>query len=45
MNITDQVYSAADSANQDRAQAIRDSLRDAIVDRRLAPGTKLSEGE
>src|SRR5882724_9787626 len=45
MNIADQNYSAADSANQDRAQAIRDNLRDAIVDRRLAPGTKLSEGE
>ncbi|WP_214471724.1 GntR family transcriptional regulator [Mesorhizobium sp. dw_380] len=45
MNIADQIYSAADSANQDRAQAIRDNLRDAIVDRRLAPGTKLSEGE
>ncbi|PDQ19445.1 GntR family transcriptional regulator [Mesorhizobium sanjuanii] len=44
MNIADQIYSA-DSANQDRAQAIRDNLRDAIVDRRLAPGTKLSEGE
>ena len=29
----------------DRAQLIRDSLRDAIVDRRLGPGTKLSEGE
>ena len=45
MNIADQIYSATDSANQDRAQAIRDNLRDAIVDRRLAPGTKLSEGE
>ncbi|KPF41143.1 GntR family transcriptional regulator [Rhizobium sp. AAP43] len=30
---------------EDRARAIRDSLRDAIVDRRLAPGTKLSEAE
>ncbi|MCD2182967.1 GntR family transcriptional regulator [Rhizobium sp. GN54] len=30
---------------EDRAQSIRDSLRDAIVDRRLAPGTKLSEAE
>ena len=45
MNIADQIYSATDSATQDRAQAIRDQLRDAIVDRRLAPGTKLSEGE
>src|SRR6478609_12070490 len=45
MNIADQIYSATDSANQDRAQAIRDNLRNAIIDRRLAPGTKLSEGE
>lgn len=29
----------------DRTQAIRDHLRDAIVDRRLAPGTKLTEAE
>ncbi|SIQ24418.1 transcriptional regulator, GntR family [Rhizobium sp. RU20A] len=27
------------------AQSIRDALRDAIVDRRLAPGTKLTEGD
>jgi hypothetical protein len=45
MNIADQTFPAVDSANEDRAQAIRDQLRDAIVDRRLAPGTKLSEGE
>ncbi|MER9598347.1 GntR family transcriptional regulator [Mesorhizobium sp. M0244] len=45
MNIADQTFPAIDSANEDRAQAIRDQLRDAIVDRRLAPGTKLSEGE
>ena len=30
---------------EDRTQTIRDQLRDAIVDRRLAPGTKLSEAE
>ena len=30
---------------EDRAATIRDHLRDAIVDRRLAPGTKLSEAE
>ena len=30
---------------EDRSQAIRDHLRDAIVDRRLAPGAKLSEAE
>ncbi|THV25771.1 GntR family transcriptional regulator [Peteryoungia ipomoeae] len=34
-----------ESQQEDRARAIRDSLRDAIVDRRLAPGTKLSEAE
>lgn len=34
-----------DATQEDRAQAIRDTLRDAIVDRRLAPGTKLSEAE
>lgn len=33
------------SEADDRAQLIRDALRDAIVDRRLGPGTKLSEGE
>jgi DNA-binding GntR family transcriptional regulator len=32
-------------AGEDRAMTIRDHLRDAIVDRRLAPGTKLSEAE
>lgn len=32
-------------AAEDRTQAVRDRLRDAIIDRRLAPGTKLSEGE
>ena len=30
---------------EDRAAMIRDHLRDAIVDRRLAPGTKLNEAE
>jgi DNA-binding GntR family transcriptional regulator len=30
---------------EDRALAIREQLRDAIIDRRLAPGTKLSEAE
>lgn len=30
---------------EDRATMIRDHLRDAIVDRRLAPGTKLNEAE
>src|SRR5215217_6100942 len=45
MNIADQTFAAVDGVNEDRAQAIRDQLRDAIVDRRLAPGTKLSENE
>ena len=45
MNVADQNFAAADGINEDRAQAIRDQLRDAIVDRRLAPGTKLSENE
>lgn len=35
----------AETQPEDRARAIRDALRDAIVDRRLAPGTKLSEAE
>ncbi|MCM2294041.1 GntR family transcriptional regulator [Allorhizobium sp. BGMRC 0089] len=39
------VSSASDPHQEDRAQAIRDCLRDAIIDRRLAPGTKLSEAE
>jgi DNA-binding GntR family transcriptional regulator len=45
MNVADQNFAAVDGVNEDRAQAIRDQLRDAIVDRRLAPGTKLSEAE
>ncbi len=41
-----QFTSTLDAANSDdRAGAIRDHLRDAIVDHRLAPGTKLSEVE
>ena len=31
--------------SEDRAMAIREQLRDAIIDRRLAPGTKLNETE
>lgn len=38
-------FALPDSEPDDRAQLIRDHLRDAIVDRRLGPGTKLSEGE
>ncbi len=33
------------ASGEDRALAIREQLRDAIIDRRLAPGTKLSEAE
>lgn len=44
MNIVEKV-ATIDQSQEDRAQAIRDSLRDAIVDRRLAPGAKLSEAE
>jgi DNA-binding GntR family transcriptional regulator len=33
------------AGGEDRAGAIREQLRDAIIDRRLAPGTKLSEAE
>lgn len=42
MNIHDQI---ALTAGEDRSLAIRDALRNAIVDRRLAPGTKLTESE
>jgi DNA-binding GntR family transcriptional regulator len=45
MNVVDRNRNAADSKEEDRVQAIRDRLRDAIVDRRLAPGAKLSESE
>ena len=44
MNIAEKDISA-DQSQEDRAQSIRDALRDAIVDRRLAPGAKLSESE
>lgn len=37
--------SPATAPADDRTMAIREHLRDAIVDRRLAPGTKLSEVE
>lgn len=43
MSVTQQNFTAVEG--EDRAQAIRDQLRDAIVDRRLAPGVKLSEVE
>ena len=36
---------AVDATIEDRSLLIRESLRNAIIDRRLAPGTKLSESE
>ena len=44
MTLADQTF-APPLVAEDRAMMIRDHLRDAIVDRRLAPGTKLSEAE
>jgi DNA-binding GntR family transcriptional regulator len=44
MKITDFPF-APTLAGEDRAVSIREQLRDAIIDRRLAPGTKLSEAE
>lgn len=44
MTLADQSFAALPAA-EDRAMMIRDHLRDAIVDRRLAPGTKLNEAE
>ena len=35
----------ADDTAETGAQQIRDAIRDAIVERRLSPGTKLSEGD
>ncbi|MCO6187739.1 GntR family transcriptional regulator [Rhizobium sp. L1K21] len=45
MNIAFEKQTGLDAHQEDRARAVRDELRDAIVDRRLAPGTKLSEAE
>lgn len=44
MTITDYPFAAA-TPGEDRAMSIREQLRDAVIDRRLAPGTKLSEAE
>ena len=44
MNLVEKT-AVIDPSQEDRAQSIRDSLRDAIVDRRLAPGAKLAEAE
>ena len=43
--LQDKIGTLEDTNGEDRAQAIRDALRDAIVDRRLVPGTKLAEIE
>lgn len=43
MNIQNDV--TVEAAGEDRSLAIRDALRNAIIDRRLAPATKLTEGE
>jgi DNA-binding GntR family transcriptional regulator len=45
MKLSSKAALSMDAHQEDRAQAIRDALRDAIVDRRLTPGTKLSEAE
>ena len=44
MNISEKII-FTDSNPEDRSLAIREALRNAIIDRRLAPGTKLSEAE
>lgn len=44
MSIADYPF-APIAGGEDRALAIREQLRDAIIDRRLAPGTKLNEAE
>lgn len=44
MNISEKIV-FTDSNPEDRSLAIREALRNAIIDRRLAPGTKLSENE
>lgn len=44
MTIADYPFAPA-TGSEDRAMHIRDQLRDAIIDRRLGPGTKLSEAE
>lgn len=44
MIISDSI-TVSDPSAEDRSLAIREALRNAIIDRRLAPGTKLSESE
>jgi DNA-binding GntR family transcriptional regulator len=44
MSLSDYPFAAA-TGSEDRATGIREQLRDAIIDHRLAPATKLSEAE
>lgn len=44
MHISEKII-FTDSNPEDRSLAIREALRNAIIDRRLTPGTKLSESE
>ncbi len=44
MNISENI-TFPEASQEDRSLAIREALRNAIIDRRLAPGTKLSESE
>ncbi len=44
MSISEKLF-ISETSQEDRSQAIRESLRNAIIDRRLTPGTKLSENE
>lgn len=45
MTQIESLLSADDAPSNDRALVIREALKEAIIDRRLAPGTKLSEAE
>lgn len=44
MNISEKI-TFTETPSEDRSLAIREALRNAIIDRRLAPGAKLSENE
>lgn len=45
MTLTDQTPAPNDRPSEDRAQVIREHFRNAIIERRLAPGTRLPESE
>ncbi|MCZ7467256.1 GntR family transcriptional regulator [Rhizobium rhizogenes] len=45
MTLPETTPAPVDATIEDRSLLIRESLRNAIIDRRLAPGTKLSEAE